>query len=348
MSLSLEDSTTESKTRTALPIDGDCDQSIESFVRNVPKIELHVHLDGSFDPQELWKHLKNNPNLIHCIPVEKNLPWDNQPNNTPVKIREFVSACSTSLDYARLCTCRRSYRNKRRHSEERKKSLRNAQGSLEDMLLCFEFFIPLVHNNFELLEHLAFDFVKRQKEQNVIYTEVRYSPHLLATDPREAHKSITKGLRRGCLDASTTNPSGICIVNQILCGIDFRPDWSSDVIDMANEFRKDFPCPVVGVDVAAGENHFGKDSPFHNAHLDMCRKAMKLNIPVTLHAGETPDSARHVLAAIIDYGAKRIGHGYRISCEEDIIELAKSRNVHFESCPTSSVVRLFIFHSRTF
>ena len=322
--------------------DNENQQSIELWVQNFPKIELHVHLDGSFNTTELWDHLQSNPHMIHCIPIEMKLPWDTNPDTPPVKLRELVSACTTSLDYTRLCTCRRRYR-KIRHVEERKnnKSLnKKVQGSLEDMLLCFQFFLPLVYNNYDLLEHLAYDFVKRQKEQNVIYTEVRYSPHMLAKDPRMAHQSITIGLRRGCIDAAATATAtdDMIIVNQILCGIDFQPDWSNDVIDMAYEFRLDFPCAVVGVDVAAGETHFAADSPFHNAHLDMCRKAKQLGIPVTIHAGETPDSSQNVRAAILDYGAKRIGHGYRISNNDDIIELAKSKNINFETCPTSSIV----------
>lgn len=129
------------------------------------------------------------------------------------------------------------------------------------------------------------------------------------------------------------------IVNQILCGIDFQPDWSADVIDMAYEFRHDFPCVVVGIDVAAGESHFSQESSSHNAPLEMCQKAMKLGVPVTIHAGETTGetSAQNVRAAILNYRAKRIGHGYHISNQDDIIELAKSKNIYFESCPTSSI-----------
>jgi len=306
----------------------------ELFLRSVPKVELHVHFDGSFSPKELWDHLQRNPGLIQCIPIEQKLPWETNPNALPFKLRELVSSCKTDLDYTRLCTCRRRYR-KTRHAEESKKALQKKTGTLEDMLLCFQFFLPLVHNNFDLLENLAFDFVKRQKEQNVIYTEVRYSPHLLANDPHKAHQAITKGLRRGCIELSTVGE--VCIVNQILCGIDFQPEWSADVIDMAHKLRQDFPCAVVGVDIAAGESHFVPDSPFHDAHLDMCRKAGELGIPVTLHAGETPDSEQNVGAAIRHYGAKRIGHGYRISMQDDVIELAKSKNIHFENCPTSSV-----------
>ena len=48
------------------------------------------------------------------------------------------------------------------------------------MIKCFEIFVPLVQGNIELIEQLSYNFVKRQAEQNIIYTEVRYSPHLLA------------------------------------------------------------------------------------------------------------------------------------------------------------------------
>lgn len=48
------------------------------------------------------------------------------------------------------------------------------------MLNCFEVFLPLVRGNISLIEQLAYDFCQRQWEQNVVYCEVRYSPHLLA------------------------------------------------------------------------------------------------------------------------------------------------------------------------
>jgi adenosine deaminase len=312
--------------------DGKDARRLEAFVQSIPKIELHVHLDGCFDPEELWEHLQKNPRLLHCFPVDRHLPWDSKPDAGPVRLREMVSTCTSSLDYRRLCTCRRRYR-KLRHAEERKLSIKQVGGSLEDMLLCFEFFFPLVYDNFELLEHLAYDFVRRQREQNVIYTEVRYSPHLLASDPLKSYQAVTDGLRRGLKEC----PPGAVTINQILCGINFHPEWATDVVRMAQEFRSDFPCAVVGVDIAAGEDHFASQSPFHQAHLEMCRSAIDFGINITLHAGETPDSAHNVATAIRKYGAKRIGHGYRIATQDDIMELAISRNIHFEVCPTSSV-----------
>mmetsp|Transcript_25114 Transcript_25114/g.37576 ORF Transcript_25114/g.37576 Transcript_25114/m.37576 type:complete len:149 (+) Transcript_25114:580-1026(+) len=131
------------------------------------------------------------------------------------------------------------------------------------MIICFEHFIPIVRGDLGLLEELAHNFVKRQAAQNIVYTEVRYSPHLLAeggdfvatddvkVDAEPVLDAVTKGLRRGEKEYGVK-------VNQILCCIAWRPDWAEDVINLAHERRNNVPCAIVGVDIAAGEEHFDK------------------------------------------------------------------------------------------
>lgn len=240
----------------------------------------------------------------------------------------MVEACRTEVDYRHLCTCRRRYQ-ALRHTIVKKGGL-SPPGTLEDMLTCFEFFFPLVYDNFGLLESLAYDFVVRQYEQNIIYTEMRYSPHLLSKDPKESFNAITRGLRRGCRDYNVT-------VNQILCAINFAPDWSNEVVDMAAENKERYPCAVVAVDVAAGEDHFSRDSPLWKGHYDMCQKAKKLGLNITIHAGETPGSQENVRKAIEEYGAKRIGHAYKTIKHPELLKMLKEKNMHIEVCPTSSV-----------
>lgn len=198
------------------------------------------------------------------------------------------------------------------------------------MLTCFEFFFPLVYDNFDLLEALAYDFVARQYEQNIVYTEMRYSTHLLAKDPQKAFDAVTRGLRNGCKEYGIT-------VNQILCAINFAPDWSDEVVDMAKANEKNFPCAVVAVDIAGGEQHFARDSPLWKGHFDMCQKAKELGLNITVHAGETPDSADNVRKAIEEYGATRIGHAYKTTDHPELLELMKKKKIHVEVCPTSSV-----------
>ena len=390
----------------------------EHFVQTIPKIELHVHLDGSFDPIQLWEYLQSHPELIMCLPISKVLPW-NQTNTTsdqadltstppPLRVREMITNCNTSNDYRKLCTCRRRYRSLRQQQQQlsqpqasqsassdtaldttnsgttthnvmetlmssttkqqqqhrhddgfKKKNSTKAGATLEDMLTCFEFFLPLVQNNYVLLENLAYDFVKRQYEQNVIYTEVRYSPHYFSlSSPEKAIESVTRGLQRGCQKYNTI------IVKQILCAINFNPEWSNEILQLAIKYRaaKDDTkeceddgdggcgssfggggdCGVVGIDIASGEDHFNNNSSnptdeSSNGHYHMCVKAKNAGINITIHAGETPNSQQNVITAIKDYNARRIGHGYRIVNYPTILEFVKSNNVHIEVCPTSSV-----------
>ena len=145
-----------------------------------------------------------------------------------------------------------------------------------------------------------------------------------------AVQSVTKGLRRGCEKYGVK-------VNQILCAIDFLPNESAEIAQLAHKLRDDFPCAVVGIDVAAGESHFEPSHPFHKGHFDMCQTATDLGLNITIHAGETPDAAHHVQMAIDQYGAKRIGHGYRIVATPEIMKAVQEQKIHIEVCPTSSV-----------
>lgn len=260
--------------------------------------------------------------------------------------RQLVQECHSADDFRKLCTCR-------------------GQRSLQEMIKCFEIFLPVVRGNLEFLEEMAYDFCRRQAQQRVIYTEVRYSPHLLAegaqlnaetnepTGSRDnasrttetpdirtsAHEqllkraelvlqAITQGLRRGSADFDIT-------INQILCAITWRPDWALHIVDLAAKYRQNMPCGVVGVDIAAGEEHFDQEQFPHlfQPHYDMMQRAKSLGIPITLHAGEV-GLAENVSRAVQDYGATRIGHGYRMQAATRA--LLKERDIHVEVCPTSS------------
>ena len=305
------------------------DEALEEFLHSLPKVELHVHLDGSFDHSILHQHLQEVGPA--CLPVQTTLPWD----GSPFPVRHLVEHTHNAYPkFHSLCTCR-------------------GKRSLQEMIKCFQIFVPIVQGDLALLERLAFDFVKRQADQNVRYTEVRYSPHLLATggslsvsfagsqpvvDARSVVDAVTRGLRRGQEQYKVR-------VNQILCCITWRPDWADDVVEIANERRNDAPCAVVGVDVAAGEEHFDSSafSHLHEPHVKALQRAKDLGLSITMHAGEVA-AGENVLSAINTYHATRIGHGYRIAValgsntnDSVLLDELKRRRIHFEVCPTSSV-----------
>lgn len=312
----------------------DYTEDLELFVQQFPKIELHVHLDGSFDPHVLWNHLQETkPESLEKLPSATPLPWK---NNEPLPVQQLVQQCQTARDYHALCTCRD-----------------RGERSLEQMLTCFEIFLPTVRENLELIEQLAYDFCQRQWQQHCIYTEVRYSPHLLAegftkdndtdhnTNPsqtvtgEQVYQVVTRGLRKGCQQFGIT-------INQILCCINWRPDWAQPTLDLVQQYQNDFPCAAVGIDIAAGEEHFDKENfpNLHEPHFQVIQQAKDKNIPITLHAGEVPIAEKgldNLRRAVHEYGAVRIGHGYRIASSPETMKELREQNIHFEICPTSSV-----------
>jgi adenosine deaminase len=299
------------------------DIDTETFLRDLPKVELHVHFDGSFGIELLQTHLESSKDIYNRLPKEAHCPWD----DSTIPIRSAIEQCTNVKKLHALCTCR-------------------GKRSLHEMIKCFEHFIPIVRGDLHFIETLAYDFVKRQASQNIVYTEVRYSPHLLAeggdytgtneVDAEPVIDAITKGLRRGEMEFGVK-------VNQILCCIAWRPDWAHDVINLAHARRDNHPCAIVGVDIAAGEEHFDKETshfPKVNYpqldHEDAFQKAKDLNLNITIHAGEV-GTTEFIERAVKDYGASRIGHGYRIILDEGLMDEMKNRGIHFEACPTSSL-----------
>jgi len=253
------------------------------------------------------------------LPGHVVLAWDPE---SVFKIKDTLLECKTIEHFHSICTCK-------------------GKGSLQEMIKCFELFCPIVRGNYELLEALAYEFVKQQARNNVVYTEVRYSPHLLDLNgsftksdqpiyPEKVIQSVTEGLRRGVQEYHVT-------VNQILCCICWRSDWADEIVSLAEKYKIDFPCAVVGVDIAAGEAHFDgvKYPELHGPHFAAMQRAQRLGLNITLHAGEETN-AQVVKRAVEEYGAMRIGHGYRGVEDADLIKYVKEKNVHFEACPTSS------------
>ena len=138
-------------------------------------MELHVHLDGSFDPEILRKHLLETQDYS-SLPERTVFPWD---PDSSLEVRKLVKeSIDNQHSFQNLCTCR-------------------GKKSLQAMIACFEIFVPIVRGKLKLLEELAFHFCRRQFQQNIVYTEVRYNPHLLSTG--------------GFLNSSTTNKTQTCI-----------------------------------------------------------------------------------------------------------------------------------------
>ena len=187
--------------------------------------------------------------------------------------------------------------------------------SLFVMLEKFFTFTPLIAGDLPAIQRSADEFVSRQKESNVAYTEVRFSPHLLCCadpenpsnavlTPTEVTDAVIRGIRAGCARERIH-------VNIILCCIAWRPEWAGSIVDLAAHYRASqnarfdpstmswsshvrrcsvfsdfYTGNVVGVDIAAGEEHFFKDTHphLHGPHVEAMQKAHEQGIKITMHA----------------------------------------------------------------
>jgi len=299
-------------------------KSTKSFtladLQAAPKLELHCHLDGSFPLDLLFETANKYPDTL---PDYVTSPVDG--SKMPVKAP--LLACKTAADMAPLVTSA------------------NRLG-LPQMLAAFDMFLPIVADKMDVLEKAAKMFVKRKADNNVIYTEARYSPHVMlhpapeCPEPKHTAEDVVKAVTRG-LQAGVKE-YGI-VVKQILCCLNLSPQWSAEVADLCIKYKDadDAPpetCGVVGIDIASGEQHFDDPTIFalHKAALD---KARTHGLGVTVHAGEGTSPASHVATAIspTGYHASRIGHGYAACNCPSLLDTLRSESILLEICPTSSV-----------
>ncbi|GIY70429.1 adenosine deaminase [Caerostris darwini] len=187
----------------------------------------------------------------------------------------------------------------------------------------------------EAIERVAYEFCADSAKQGVLYSEVRYNPHLLSTThspikastgpltPREVVRCVNRGFVRGSADFNIS-------MRSILCCLRSHPEWSNDVLELCLEFQND---GVVGIDVA-GDEATGLAAPEIVAAF---QGAAKAGIHRTAHAGEA-GPAENVLTAMTDMLVERVGHGYHAVEDDAIYEECLQRGLHFETCPYSSVL----------
>ena len=189
------------------------------------------HLDGAFEELLLYAELGRALD-------SGRLPETVQSFGETLHIRQALRDCGSFNAFKELITCK-------------------GKRSLIEMLRCFERFLPVVRGNTDLIEELAFRFVEKQAAQHVVYTELKYSPHLLSNagtmeaqeggggggegasaaeagavrEARLVFAAVTRGLRRGEARFGVT-------VNQILCCLSFQLAWAADVVELAIEHHR--------------------------------------------------------------------------------------------------------------
>lgn len=172
-------------------------------------------------------------------------------------------------------------------------------------------------------EIAIYQLLKEVALENMIYIELRFAPFLSATNEVEARRLI-EGAIRG-LDRAR-DEFGI-EANLILCCMRHHSEEINlKVLDLAKEYLDKGVCAI---DIAGDEGKYPM-ALFE----ELFKKAKEMNIPFTIHAGET-GSTENVRKAV-ELGAKRIGHGIAIMKDKALLNLCAKNKIGIEMCPTSN------------
>jgi adenosine deaminase len=187
------------------------------------------------------------------------------------------------------------------------------------------------------MERVAYEFCEDISSHGVLYVEARFCPHLLVSpdggeDSATADhilEAVLRGFDKGSVEFGVT-------VRTLLCCIRGLPQFDKDIVRLADKYRDK---GVVGIDVAGDEGHLeeGKSAMFEQSVIDTYDEARKLGLNRTAHDGEVGPAAC-VEQALTTLSAMRIGHGYRVLENPELYEKCLKDKVHFETCPTSSIL----------
>lgn len=191
---------------------------------------------------------------------------------------------------------------------------------LNEFLEKFSFPCSLLKTRVGLTEATR-NLLEELKADGMMYTELRFAPQLSAgpeLTQEEAVAAVLAGMEQSELPAKL-----------ILCcmrGAD-NHEANLETVDVAARF---LGHGVVALDLAGAEALF-PTKDFEEIFV----KAKTLGIPFTIHAGEAdgPES----IAAALEFGACRLGHGVRCLEDEEILHRITEKKIPLECCPTSNV-----------
>ena len=174
---------------------------------------------------------------------------------------------------------------------------------------------------YDNIKRVAYELAEDLIKDEVVYAEVRFAPifHTSILSLDEVCKAV--------LDGFSMAKDKIKI-NLILCmmrHLNFNDN--KKIIDL---YLKHIDKRIVALDLAGSEQLFPNE-----LFTDLFEIIKKENIPFTIHSGEV-NLVNNVKIAL-DNNFKRICHGINIVKDNNLIEIAKKKNVLLEVCPTSNI-----------
>ena len=176
----------------------------------------------------------------------------------------------------------------------------------------------------EGLEEAGYDVLRSMKQENVIYSEIRFAPLLSETDNMNCNKvieAVLRGLERGKKEFGIDFGLIVCAMRHHSEEMNWR------MIRTAREYLGSGVCAA---DLAGAEALYPMSE-----FMDIFTETKKMGMPFTLHAGEC-GNPQNVIDSI-NVGAGRIGHGIAMRGNQEIRKMVKKAGIGIEMCPISNL-----------
>ena len=250
--------------------------TIQSFIEDMPKVELHVHLEGAIQPATILQLATKNKIELPSKHTKGLSQWMQFS-----KLEYFFEV------YAKICECIQT---------------------TED------------------IEYIAREFLKGQKAQNILYSEVTYTGATQWFDKGITYKDQIKAINRAKLWAE--KELGVSMNLIIDIPRNFTPE---EGVEIAHNVINCQSLGVVGLGLGGNERDYPPEI-FQKA-FDLIQNTNIRSIP---HAGEMA-GPKSIWGALNILNAKRIGHGMRCIEDANLMNYLKNHHIMIDVNPTSNV-----------
>ena len=250
--------------------------SIKTFITKMPKVELHVHLEGSVRPETLLKLARRHGIALPADDVAGLRKW--------YTFRDFDHFIEI---YMTISSC-----------------LRTADD----------------------IELIAREFLLGQAEQNIVYSEVTFTPYNQYANNGLGYHEQMDAVNRARAWAEKELGVSMGVIMDIPRLI--PPKDGLTIADWAIERYGDGL-----VALGLGGPEVGNPPEKYQAAFDRVHAA---GLPCILHAGETVGPSS-IWSALRVADSKRIGHGVRAIEDPQLVDYLCKTQIPLEICPTSNV-----------
>ena len=253
--------------------------NISQYLERMPKAELHVHIEGTIDPQRLFEIAERNGVKL--------------PFTTADEILENQAAGKT-----------------------------DPKQNLASFIECLDVSRSVLRVGLDY-EDIAYDFVKRCSQENIVYAEVMFDPQ---QGIRQGVKfeAMVEGLLSGA--ESGRREFGV----QVQWIMNFQRDWSSvDAMHILNQARP-YRDKIVAIGLDNPETP-GFPSRFEQLYAEARVQGYHLTSHCDVHI---PNSIEHIRGCIEVLGVQRIDHGLNALEDSKVVDRLIEKQISLTACPT--------------